>query len=372
MCSSAAVWRLLVAVVALGALLTAAALGGARPAPTGMSISGGTLYKGGHRFLVRGFSMEAAVTPRWCSSYPWGVTARHHDRAGELNAYVHRWHANTLRFQVSQEGLGDTARRSSAQIAAYLREIKHEVATARRAGLVVILAMQDQFPRSCGEQYELPNAQTVAAWKTLSAEFRHDPYVIFELYNEPEAGGTDAEWKQWAHGGRRPLANRGRTHTSTKAVGEQQLVRDLRSWGANNVILVDGGDWAEHLNGTRSYPIHDVGSGRGVGYAVHPYRFTQGEAEWQSAYGFAANRGRLVVATEWSYGRDKCSGRAPGLTPRFLRYLKKHRIGMTAYAGDVMHHTVADWNYDPTNCHGRTIGGSGAQTMAWFAHLAGK
>jgi hypothetical protein len=112
------------------------------------------------------------------------------------------------------------------------------------------------------------------------------------------------------------------------------------------VILVDGGEWAEHLNGTASHPITDVGAGRGVGYAVHPYKFNKygdesaDQAEWQSAYGFATDEGRLVVATEWSYAAAKCSSSTPTVAPQFLSYLQAHGIGMTAYAGDVMHDMV--------------------------------
>lgn len=380
--------RTALGILLLAATLLAAGLAGAQPAgrampisrgtPQGLRILGGKLYKGGRLFVIRGFSMEAAVVPPWCSAYPWGAIARRHYGARELHTYIHRWHANTIRFQVSQEGLGDTSRHSARQISSYLAEIRSQVAAARRAGLVVILAMQDQWPRSCGEQYELPNAQTVRAWKKLSARFSGDPDVIFELYNEPEAGGSNAQWKQWAYGGSSPLRNAGRTKRPTRAVGEETLVKDLRGWGADNVILVDGGDWAEHLNGTTRYPVTNVGLGRGVGYAVHPYKFnTYGNesadrAEWQSAYGFVANRGRLVVVTEWSYPARRCSSSAPAVTPEFLSFLQARGIGMTAYAGDVMHHTMANWNFNPTDCRRHFVGGSGRQTKDWFARLASR
>jgi hypothetical protein len=373
-------------ILVLAATLLAAGLAGAQTAGRGLpmsgrrlqglTISGGRLYKAGQRFVIRGFSMESAVVPQWCSAYRWGVTARRHYGARELHTYIHRWHANTIRLQVSQEGLGDAARHPARQISSYLAEIKNQVAIARRAGLVVILAMQDQWPRSCGAEYALPTAQTVRAWKKLAARFSRDPDVIFELYNEPQAGGSDAQWKQWAYGGSSPLRNAGRTKRPTRAVGEETLVHDLRGWGADNVILVDGGNWAENLNGTKSYPITNVGSGRGVGYAVHPYRFNKygGEsadrAEWQSAYGFVADAGRLVVVTEWSYSAHRCRSSAPAVAPAFLSFLEAHGIGMTAYAGDVMHHTMANWNFNPTACGGPHIGGSGRQTMNWFARLA--
>ena len=73
------------AVLVLAATQLGTGMAAAEPADQGLSISGGALYKDGQPFVIRGFSMEAAVPPQWCSAYRWGVTARNHHGAGELN-----------------------------------------------------------------------------------------------------------------------------------------------------------------------------------------------------------------------------------------------------------------------------------------------
>ncbi len=348
--------------------------GSAFATPSGMSVSGSTLLKDGLPFHAHGFTMVGALAPQWCDNGPY-VAARSHYGIFELSDLVNTWHANTLRLQVSQEGLGDTANYSATQIDDYLSQVEAAVQLARSFGLVVILSMQDQAG-GCGLQHQLPDATTAAAWTTLAPAFADDPYVMFELFNEPQNSSSDSsQWAQWQSGGGSPLCNAGTTPTCSTAVGYQTLVDDVRSWGADNVLLADGGNSAEHFNGAGPYLPRDSSAGLGIAYAVHPYyfnpssSFAKDEAYYQNSYGFLVDSGYPVIATEWNYLKNHCKTDAPKLAPQFLTWLERKGIGMTAMAGDYPGRTVADWNWHPTRC-GSRAGGSGQQLLTWYQHLA--
>jgi len=326
---------------------------------TGIAISGHQLLKDGAPFEVRGFNMVGALTPAWCKQGS-GVAARAHFGTTELTREVSGWHANTIRLQVSQRGLGDSSL-APADITAYLQMLEDDVALARSLGLVVILSMQDQSI-GCGNVHPLPSSQTVAAWQKLAPAFASQPDVMFELFNEPQNGHTAADWPQWRNGGAGPIDNLG-----DPAIGHQQLVTTIRNTGAKNVILADGGDHAEHLDNITPFLLTEK-TGRGIGYVVHPYYYTPGAAYWQASYGFLTTS-RVVVATEWNYKPDDCGGKDEMLAPTFLAWLHDHGIGITGHAFDYLGTLVADWNWTPTKC-GTASPGAGAVLKSWYATLA--
>src|SRR5262249_41693416 len=149
-------------------------------------------------FEIRGFNMIGALTPAWCKQGS-GTAARDHFGATELDREINAWHANTIRLQVSQRGLGDTTR-TAAERDAYLAEIQADVTLAGSKGLVVILSMQDQSI-GCGNVHPLPSSQTITAWQKLAPAFASQLYVMYELFNEPQNGHTAADWPQWKNGG---------------------------------------------------------------------------------------------------------------------------------------------------------------------------
>lgn len=327
---------------------------------TGLSVAGNQLLRDGKPFRPRGFNMIGVLTPAWCSNGA-GVTARKHFGQTELKTAISDWHATTVRFQVSQRGLGDSSL-TATQISAYLQEIQTDVALARSLGLVVILSMQDQSI-GCGPAHPLPSPQTVAAWHKLAPAFANSPYVMLELFNEPQNGTTNTDWVQWRNGGSGPLANQG-----DPAVGLQTLVNDIRGSGARNVLIADGARYAEHLDNIKPHLLTDTASGRGIAYAIHPYYYTPGPTYWQSSYGYLLPS-LAIIATEWDYKANQCGTAAETMAPTFFTWLEDHGIGMTAHAFDVIGTQIADWSWTPTQC-GTAVGGSGQALKTWYAHLA--
>jgi hypothetical protein len=325
-----------------------------------MAVSGNHLLKDGVRFMPRGFNTIGTLTPAWCND-GMGVAARTHFGATELDTAKNSWHANTIRMQVSQRGLSDPAL-TSAQVSAYLQEIEDHVALARSKGFVVILSMQDQSI-GCGDTHPLPSNQTVAAWKRLAPAFASSHYVMYELFNEPENDTSAADWTQWRNGGAGPLGNLGDT-----AVGHQRLVKVIRTAGANNVLIADGANYAEHLDHITPYLLADQPGGHGIAYGIHPYFYQPGPTYWDASWGFLTAT-QAVIATEWNYKADGCGTEKETLAKTFLAFMNSKGVGVTGHAFDALDTLVADWNWTPTQC-GTAHGGSGAVLKSWFAHLA--
>ncbi len=346
--------RSAVARVGVVLLLAGTLVGGAPAAATsdpGLGVSGNLLLRDGEPFLPRGFNMIGLLTPAWCDRAV-GIAARDHFGPEELAAAA-SWSADTLRFQVSQRGLADPDL-AEADRAAYLASVVERVGVARAAGFVVIVSMQDQF-YGCGDVHPLPSAATVDAWTALVPELMADPYVAFELFNEPRNEADAAGWAQWRDGGESPDTNLG-----DGAVGHQGLVDHVRELGATNLLIADAARLGERTTGM---PRLTDPLGR-VAYGIHPYYYSRGPSWWDQHYGDAAAEVPLI-ATEWNYLPAECGTAHHQLAPDLLDYLRRHHIGVMAHAFDIPRTTVADWSWTPTEC-GTAVGGSGQVLRTWF------
>jgi hypothetical protein len=324
-------------------------------APGGLRVEGNLLLRDGDPFLPAGFNMVGLLTPRWCAM-PETEQATAGFGPAALDA-ARTWHANTLRFQVSQRGLAD-ATIPRADRAAYLARVLRGVALARAGGFAVIVSMQDQR-YSCGSVHPLPSSQTVDAWTVLAPPLMADPHIVFELFNEPRNDDDAAGWAQWRGGGTVPDANLG-----DRAVGHQELVDRLRALGSRNVLIADAARLGERTSGMPRL-VDPLGN---VAYGIHPYYFTPGPSWWTSQYGVPAAE-VPVIATEWNYRADGCGTAEEVLAPALLDYLRDHHIGVLGHAFDLPGTTVADAAWTPTEC-GSASGGSGRLLSTFLAGLA--
>ncbi len=339
------------------AVAGSALLGGGHAfATTGLSISGNQLYKDGSAYIPRGFNMIAVLTPSWCTN-TLGNNANANWGSSELTAAAN-WHATMLRFQVSQRGLADSTI-SSTDRANYLTEVENAVTDARTAGFDVILSMQDQSI-GCGTAHPFPTSMTTDAWNVLAPVYASDPYVMFELFNEPNETNNTAGWNQWKNGGTTPNSNQGDT-----AVGHQALLNTIRGLGNTNVVIADGLNMAERLSGLTT--LSDSASA--LMYGIHPYFYTSGQSWWDSQYG-TPSASVPVIATEWNYESSGCSTSYQTMGPMILQYLHDKHIGVLGQAFDVPGTTVTSgWTWTPTDCT-TANGGSGQDLLTYFTGLS--
>jgi hypothetical protein len=334
------------------------------PPPGGMRVAGNRLLRDGRPFVPVGFSLVALVNPSGEGETAWAAK-RLGDRTMEE---ARAWGANTIRFQLSQRGLDPTDPLYSQ---AYLDRIRAGVALARTHGLAVILSIQDQGP-SGGSSHAQPSEATIRDWQTLTGLFNGDQDVVYEMFNEPQNRPTDEGWAVWRNGGP-PERNQG-----TPAVGHQRVLDAIRATGATNVVIADGSQFAQRLDGVPL--LHDpLGQ---LAYGVHPYlthtlRFPQ---DWEPGFGFLRTQ-YPVVATEWTAvsGVRFCRPEWATTAPLLLDYLRLRDIGMLAWSLDVIDSMIADWQFRPTSLEGFRCGeefGNGAGELVksrmpgWVPHAS--
>lgn len=87
-------------------------------------------------------------------------------------------------------------------------------------------------------------------------ELMNNPYVMFELANEPVAVWDGSNYTNWSDGSMK-----------NTTLFFQQIVDMMREKGSNNILWVPGMNWQQNYKGFAKYPI----KGENIGYAVHCY-----------------------------------------------------------------------------------------------------
>jgi endoglucanase len=265
--------------------------------------------------------------------------------------HIRAFHANTIRFVVSQPGLdpgsGDDADSCPLYSPTYLDELVHAVQTARRAGFVVMLMMQDEQETGDLKKGALPTDETLSDWELLIAVFGGDRGVVFDLYNEPGLLASPSSWKLWLNGGE---------FDGASYLGMQTLVDHLRRHGSENVFVLDGLATEVPIPGTNKTkreaaetlenvpPVADPRNR--IVYAVHPYLHGMtDESHWEEDFG-TPSKTIPVWADEWSAPTDISLGLGslqsyqPAVD--LLNFLREHSIPLCTGAFDVPRWVVED------------------------------
>ncbi|HEV3363992.1 MAG TPA: cellulase family glycosylhydrolase, partial [Acidimicrobiia bacterium] len=168
-------------------------------------------------------------------------------------------------------------------------------------------------------------------------------------FNEPQNKPTPDGWNVWRNGGP-PERNHG-----TPAVGHQRVLEAIRATGATNVVIADGAQFAQRLDGIPL--LHDpLGQ---VAYGVHPYltHSLREPDDWEPGFGFLSTQ-FPVVATEWTAvpGVRFCKPEWETTSPLLVEFLQQRNIGMLAWAFDVLDTLIADGQHTPTSLEGFQCG----------------
>jgi endoglucanase len=127
--------------------------------------------------------------------------------------------------------------------------------------------------------YDTSEQETYEFWRTIARHFRgHHTPALYELFDEPTVFNGQLgtmSWSEW------------------KTINEN-MIRLIRAYDPEKVILVAGFDWAYDLT-----PLHDDPiNAEGIAYVSHPYphkRQPPYEPKWEENFGFAAARYPLVL-----------------------------------------------------------------------------
>lgn len=266
----------------------------------------------------------------------------------QIKASALYWHTNTIRLQVAESNLLSGLKKGQPYNLKFMNELKREVDLARSLNQAVVINDQTEFTNNTSA----PTAMTVKFWQIMSETFGNQPYIIFDLFNEPRLDSQTVRqssfqsqlirrllvkriarsahkrhpqrsvnntiWHVWKYGG---------TVNGTKYVGMQTLVNQIRARGVDNLIWVEGLFWGQSLP-----PNAYLLSGSNIEYAYHHINLNH-ESDWSFIGRFASRR--PVVDGEWSQYQSpwqECYAKAPKTVPQYLAYLKAHGIGLIAWS----------------------------------------
>jgi len=245
---------------------------------------------------------------------------------------MQQWGSNCVRIALNQDfWLPGAATYASS----YQNTIDQQVQWAKAAGMGVILDLHWSDKGNWGnhgDQQLMADINSIALWTQVATKYKSDPWVIFELYNEPH----DVSPSVWRDGG---------SAGGFTVAGMQQLYNAVRLTGATNLVIVNGLDWAFDLASV--YPSQKI-TGTNIAYGTHPYDFPGKQiGDWPSKFGFVA-KDYPVIMTEFgqycasnTYVRD------------LLAYAEANGIHWTAWAwytgGCGFPSIISDWNGTPTD-----------------------
>jgi endoglucanase len=212
----------------------------------------------------------------------------------EINEIVRRWRANVIRLPINQEW--------ALTRADYLAGVDRVIEWAAAAGAYTLLDLQwfdtrRAFGHDARQQPihvpPMPEENSVRMWRALAARYRHEPAVLYDIFNEPhepvaddtdflfqprpdEAGWVDM-WHTWVR--------------RIEAAIHRQHPRAL--------LFVSGWDWARNL---RHAPVPRAGEPLpGAVYSFHAYPHNaSGPAQFEHYFGFPRLRSaHPIFAGEW-------------------------------------------------------------------------
>jgi endoglucanase len=256
---------------------------------------------------------------------------------------IRSWHSNIVRIPINESFWYSAAANYDPD---YRALVDSTVRRAHDAGLAVILDMhfsdQGSSARRAYTLEPLPDANhAIPFWKEVATQFRNDPRVLFEMYNEPH----DVSWDMWLNGG---------TVTDTsgtyQAVGYQQVYDAIRSTGAENIVIANGLNWGYDLSGVATHLI----KGYNVMYGTHVYDWPEKQPPaWDAGFGYLAAQAPVMIG---EFGTMNCGLSYYNAVMDYADRKNLHMIAWAWYAPPpdrqdlvcTFAALLSDWNGTPT------------------------
>ncbi len=240
------------------------------------------------------------------------------------------WRANVIRLPFNQEwALRGVAGHSAEE---YLAALDQVISWASGWGAYTILDLHWLDPisvyghtkdptgaASANHVPPLPNAGSIALWKTLAERYRDEPAVLLDLLNEPHDPLPDDPHPLYAIGpGGEPVESAGLSVGPAEWLPwASRLIAEVRRVRPTGIIVVAGTDWAFDLRGIQV-------EARNIVYSTHIYP-NRRRKHWWKAFGAAGDV--PVLVGEW------------GGTERDLRFgrslaaaMRKRGLGWVAWS----------------------------------------
>ena len=318
--------RVVAVLLVTGALLAAAA----GPADARIKVRGDHFVDNGR--VIRLLGVNRSGTEYMCTS-GFGDVFDGPSNQASVSA-MRRWRINAVRVPLNEScwlGVGRTRRWKSR----YRRAIVRYVRLLRRNHLYAIL---DNHYATSGRgiaRHILPMPSTLrspAFWRSVGRTFRRSPTVLFDLYNEPNR----VSWSCWLRGCRIRASRtpEGVPYGAYRAAGMRRLLRELRSTGARQPVLLGGLRWSLNISQWVRYRPRDPA--RQLVVKMHTYgpfsntRAARCFAACQRTAARIADRRPVVIG---ELGQYDC---AHGYVDQIMPWADRHGISYLAWAWDAV------------------------------------
>ena len=255
----------------------------------------------------------------------------------QIVAAVQYWHANTIRLQVAESNLFTHFTPGKTYNDKFLQAIVKQVDFARSLGTVVVINDQTEFtskvpgPTKVTSKFWAVMAQTFGNQPRLNGVSKPakppSPFATFRVISPlrvKRSGGHNSQlssiniWNIWKNGGR---------FNGVSYIGMQTLVNQVRGYGVNNLIWIEGPNEARVLP-SGSYLI----KGSNLVYSIHHPNLNN-----PSSWSQISNLSSIapVVDGEWAQYAStwaECYSRAYTNAPRYLNFLLKYNVGVIAWS----------------------------------------
>ena len=249
-------------------------------------IIGTTIYDpNGQEFIIKGTNM-----------FTW-------EGIENVDNYLNTWGFNTIRVPNYLLGSYDQPHPEEDGYGT-----NHKIVDAYTSqGAVVIFDAHDLI----GGYYEDAEWEILKDyWRDMAQEFKDNPYVWFNLHNEP--GNATANPEQWVN-------------------YHRELIDIIRAEGANNLIVIDGEAWGQdyHTQTIANHASEIMAGNENILFSVHIYE------QWNSndiaAY-FDALHNQNIPFIVGEYGSENNGQSTLAATAAMLQAAQEREIGHIVWA----------------------------------------
>jgi hypothetical protein len=266
--------------------------------------------------------LESVAIQGWDPSDPWGGW-------GPVWSALQAWHINVVRLPLNPASwLGTSCVDSNGGATVnpdpgnnYKQTLETTVSQANAAGMYVILDLQWTAPGDycpLGQNQMADTDHDLAFWTSIANQFKNNPAVIFQLFNEPFLDRTSGsnDWDYWLNGGpQTQIETPINTAYNWTNAGEQQMLNTIRATGATNVIMIGGLSYSNDLSGWPSHPPKDPLNQ--VAASFHVYSFNSNTSTTAGSY--TVNMLSAVAATVPLIIDEIGDNDTPGSTGSFVK-----------------------------------------------------
>jgi hypothetical protein len=316
----------------------------------------------GATLQLRGVSisgLESVAIQGWDPSDPWGGW-------GPVWSALQAWHINVVRLPLNPASwLGTPCVDSNGGATVnpdpgnnYKQTLETTVAQANAAGMYVILDLQWTAPGDycpLGQNQMADTDHDLTFWTSIANQFKDNPAVIFQLFNEPFLDRTSGsnDWNYWLNGGSQTqIETPIDTAYNWTNAGEQQMLNTIRATGATNVIMIGGLSYSNDLTGWPSHPPQDPLNQIAASFHVYSFNSYTSTAPGSSTVNMLSAVAATVPLIIDEVGDNDTAGSTGSFVKSIMEYADANGYSYLAWAwnywGQSANDLITDNQGDPT------------------------